>query len=427
MYAKWRWIARRIFKRIWFRATLFSLLGVVSALVSVGLRQYIPDSMSTKIGADAVDNILGIIASSMLAVTTFSLSTMVSAYGSATGNATPRATSLLVEDATTQNALSAFIGSFLFSLVGIITLSTGAYGSKGRVVLFIVTIGVIILIVYTLLTWIDHLSRLGHLGETTDRVEGAAKGAIMDRARRPYMGGRAFPAGSSLPLTARPLYARKIGYVQLIDMPSLRKISDKTSGHIYVHAIPGTFAETTMPIAWVDDIDAHQEEGIIAAFVIGTRRSYEQDPRFGVSVMAEIASRALSPAVNDPGTAIDVIGRGIRVFSLLANPGDAPPKSPECARVFVRGIDLQDVFDDFFAPIARDGAGTVEVGMRLQKALAALARIDSPGFRLAAQRHSALALQRAEMALSLESDKTRLRSLQVRSQDEFGNIASWRQ
>lgn len=74
----------------------------------------IPESVSVKVGAEAVDNILNILASSMLAVTTFSLSIMVTAYGSATTNVTPRATRLVVEDVTTQNVLATFIGSFIF-------------------------------------------------------------------------------------------------------------------------------------------------------------------------------------------------------------------------------------------------------------------------------------------------------------------------
>jgi len=49
--------------------------------------------------------------------------------------------------------------------------------------LFAVTIAVVILIVYTLLRWIDHLSRLGRVGETIDRVEGAAIEAIEHRAK----------------------------------------------------------------------------------------------------------------------------------------------------------------------------------------------------------------------------------------------------
>ena len=62
----------------------------------------------------------------MLAVTTFSLNVMTSAYGSAANNVTPRATRLLREDPVTQNVLSTFIGSFLFSIVGIVVLKTGA-------------------------------------------------------------------------------------------------------------------------------------------------------------------------------------------------------------------------------------------------------------------------------------------------------------
>jgi uncharacterized membrane protein len=110
-----------------------------------------PGDLSTKIGADSVDNILGIIASSMLTVATFSLSTMVSAYSAATSNVTPRATRLVMEDSTSQNVPATFVGSFLFSLVGIVALTTGAYGEQGRLVLFVVTIGVIALIVVTLL------------------------------------------------------------------------------------------------------------------------------------------------------------------------------------------------------------------------------------------------------------------------------------
>uniref|UniRef100_UPI0025F3897E DUF2254 family protein n=1 Tax=uncultured Oxalicibacterium sp. TaxID=1168540 RepID=UPI0025F3897E len=72
--ARWQWVFRQITKRLWFRASLFSLLGVVTALLALLFKHYIPAELSSVIGADAVDKILGIIASSMLAVTTFSLS-----------------------------------------------------------------------------------------------------------------------------------------------------------------------------------------------------------------------------------------------------------------------------------------------------------------------------------------------------------------
>ena len=48
-------------------------------------------------------------------------------------------------------------------------------------------------------------------------------------------------------------------------------------------------------------MSAEDAEAIAATFVIGGSRVFDQDPRFGLLVLSEIASRALSPAVNDPG------------------------------------------------------------------------------------------------------------------------------
>ncbi|OTP65306.1 DUF2254 domain-containing protein [Caballeronia sordidicola] len=417
MIGRWRWIWRRLAKRLWFRASLFSILGVLTALLALAIKQYIPGGLSTKIGSDAVDNILGIIASSMLAVTTFSLSTMVSAYGSATSNVTPRATPLLVEDSTTQNALATFVGSFLFSLVGIIALSTGAYGDQGRVVMFTVTIGVIALIVYTLLRWIDHLARLGRLGETTDRVENAATQALKDRLKHPNLGGESMSTKALIPTSARLVFAADIGYVQHVDMPSLASLTkadkDSTTGPaIYVFAVPGSFIEPSKPLAATTHVDESGDAKIAAAFTIGVRRSFDQDPRFGVCVLTEIASRALSPAVNDPGTAIDVLGRGVRLLSILAKFDEAAANNDgRFKRVYVPDISIDDLFDDFFTPIARDGASLVEVCIRLQKALASLARVDDPRFSRAAKLHARLALKRAEHALPISDDKDQIKRL----------------
>ncbi|HBT33923.1 MAG TPA: DUF2254 domain-containing protein, partial [Pusillimonas sp.] len=128
MISKWEWLLTQFSRTLWVRALLYSLLAIVTALVSIWVDPYIPADFGGRIGADAVDQILDIMASSMLAVTTFSLTVMVSAYSAATSSVTPRATRLLMQDTTTQNVLSTFLGAFLFSLVGIIALSAGAYG-----------------------------------------------------------------------------------------------------------------------------------------------------------------------------------------------------------------------------------------------------------------------------------------------------------
>ena len=410
MTSRWFWVAVQLTRRIWVRASLFSLLAILTALIGIALSPYIPSDLPTKIGADAVDHILGIIASSMLTVTTFSLSVMVSAYSAATSNVTPRATRLVIEDSTTQNVLSTFVGSFLFSLVGIIVLSTGAYGAQGRVVLFAATIIVIILIVTTLLRWIDHLSRLGRVTETTARVEAVATKAMRQRHQNPYMGGRAFDETITVPAGALKVCGSAIGYVQHVDTGALSNLIGDGAGRIYLAATPGDFVDPTLPLAWVTGIDAQgTAKAVCDCFSIGETRSFDQDPRFGASVLAEIASRALSPGINDPGTAIDVIGRAVRLLSIWTEEVEDAGKKPQYPGIFVPPLDLGDIFDDLFTPIARDGAKIVEIGLRLQKALNMLSRFGGESYRVQAKRHSTEALQRSEVALSIEADRERVR------------------
>ncbi|HBM09039.1 DUF2254 domain-containing protein [Pseudomonas sp. Choline-3u-10] len=406
MIERWKWFVIRISKRPWFRASLYSVLGIATALVALVAAPYIPEDVPTKIGSDAVDNILGVLASSMLAVTTFSLSIMVAAYGSATNNVTPRAISLLVEDPTTQNTLSTFVGSFIFSLVGIIALSTGLYGDNGRVVLFAATIFVVILVVYALLRWIDQLSGLGRVAETTARVEKAATQALCQRMEQPFLGGRPLEVDPKALPGARPLYPQKIGFVQHIDMPALGELTQSEDRAVYICVLPGIFVEPSQPIAWSVGIGEDCDDALRDAFVIGAQRTFDRDPRYGIIVMAEVASRALSPAINDQGTAVDVIGRGVRVLSHLSRP--TPPEDPKFDRVFAPGLSAADMLDDFFTPIARDGAAIIEVCIRLQQALASLGRLGDAAVALAANRHASMALRRAEAALTMPDDYQRV-------------------
>jgi uncharacterized membrane protein len=70
---------------------------------------------------------------------------------------------------------------------------------------------------------------------------------------------------------------------------------------------------------------------------------------------------------------------------------------------------MRDMFDDAFTAIGRDGAGAVEIGVRLQKALRALASLGNPEMRDAAQHHSDLALERAHAALDADEDLAAVR------------------
>ncbi|WP_410219339.1 DUF2254 domain-containing protein [Paracoccus sp. (in: a-proteobacteria)] len=413
--SRWSWLWSRVSRRLWFRATMIGLMGIAAAGFATVADRFLPSNWTFEIGSDSIESILTIIASSMLAVTTFSLSTLTSALGGATSNVTPRANRLLMQDRVTQNVLSTFVGSFLFSIVGLVVLQTNAYGDQGRAVLFIVTVGVLVLIVISLLRWIDRLIQLGRVEETTQRVEEAARRAIETRIAEPYLGGHPRPAGAVPSGSPHAICAEETGYIVHIDMGALEEIAASRKARVDIAQLPGAFLYQGRPLAWISQgaaLEPEDEDRLRSAFQLTQSRDYDQDPRFGIIVLSEIASRALSPAVNDPGTAIDVIGRITRLLTVWAKGFEQQdPQRVTYPHLHVPPLEARDLFADGFAPIGRDGASLIEVQMRLQKALIALSELGGHGFRTAALHQSRLALAHAEKALALEVEKEDLRNL----------------
>ncbi|WP_103258489.1 DUF2254 domain-containing protein [Tabrizicola aquatica] len=409
-----QWLLSRLRKTLWVRVSLFALFGVlVAGLASLSNRLF-PGAMPFDISTDAIDSLLTIIASSMLAVTTFSVGALTAAYSSATSHGTARATQLLTEDRVVQTSLATFVGSFLFSIVGLIALKLSAYGPEGRAVLFAVTLGMIALIVLALLRWINQLTRLGRVSDTVGRIEQETRDAMEARLTLPFLGGAPLPATLTASGLGTGVMTTDLGYVAFIDTAGLSERAETADCRIDILVLPGTFvyadtmlARITSPGDPPDDL----VDAVRSAFTIAASRNFDQDPRFGLVVLTEVALRALSPAVNDPGTAIDVIGRHTRLLSFWAERWEAAcTKPPEFPRLRVPALDYGDLFDDAFTLIARDGAGQIDVMLCIARALAALSRIGPDASRQAARDQLQLALHRATAALAAEADRRRLQA-----------------
>jgi uncharacterized membrane protein len=83
-----------------------------------------------EITKESTETLLKIMASSMLMMATFAVASMVAAYASASRSATPRSFPLIIGDDVSQNALSAFIGAFIYSVVALVALMNGLYGGR---------------------------------------------------------------------------------------------------------------------------------------------------------------------------------------------------------------------------------------------------------------------------------------------------------
>ncbi|MFD1795054.1 DUF2254 domain-containing protein [Paracoccus aurantiacus] len=391
----WAMRLREQLRKMWVRVILYSLAGVVLASAAPFVGPWLPYIPKIDLASGSVDSLLNIIASSMLAVTTFSMSIIVGAYGSATSNATPRATRLLEEDHTAQTAVSIFIGSFLFSIVGIIGLSAGLYPDKARILLFVATLGDIALIAWALVRWVNHLNEFGRMSDIITRIEDAAKPSARKYRDRPALG--AIPQKDALPDGLPLVSSEESGYVRYVDVEDLQAVAKDAGIKVEIMRMPGKYVHRgeallrlTSPVA-EDQVDALRR-----AFSLGESRSFDQDLAYGMTVLSEVASKALSPGINDPGTAIEVLRAGTRVLELLHERVDGKDEV-KCDLVFAPPLNEAHVYSVFFAPIARDGAGILEVQETLQDCLAAVARF---GDRSAAEKEARRARQRATEAFS---------------------------
>jgi uncharacterized membrane protein len=243
-----------------------------------------------------------------------------------------------------------------------------------------------------------------------NKVEAAA-GAALCRGGAPVLGCRDIGEGPAGGHAVRPGLT---GYVAAIDIARLDRIAARHGGSVRIAALPGALVGRDTVAARATFVPDESEAGeLVRAFTVAADRSIDQDPRYGLIVLCEVASRALSTGVNDTGTAISVISRLQRLLGQWAEaPGDAG--EIRFPRVEAPALSADDLLQDAFGPLARDGAPIVEVGIRLQKALAALAGLGRADLAAAAERQSERALAQAREALVLESDRATLAALAER-------------
>lgn len=406
-----RFLIGRFRERLWVRPLTVCLLSVAAAFAAkfadgTGLREWVP-----AVTADSVETLLSILSASMLVIATFAVASMVSAYASASSTATPRAFAVVVADDVSQNALSTFIGAFIFSIVSLTALKNEFFGEAGVFTLFVLTTVVFAVVILTFVRWVDAIARLGRVTTIVSKVE-RATAAAMERLRdRPRLGGVAVPPGDP---RGAPVYPAEVGYVQHIDMAVLQADAEAAGVRVTVACRPGAFVGPRQPLAHVRSDDGAGEpsgevlEAVGRAFLLGESRTFDSDPRFGFVVLSEIAGRALSPAVNDPGTAIHILGVYERLFALWCERDE--DTSVQEDRVEVPELSLQGLLDDAYDSIGRDGAGSIEVAVRLQQSLAAVRRIGHAELSEAALENARRALQRAERALDLDADLETVRA-----------------
>ncbi len=181
----WRWLKGRL----WVRPAIYCIVAIGTVTLATTTDSFFPEIGFLDVSVETIKSLLTIIASSMLAVATFAVSVMVSTYNAALRSTTPRAFEIVVSDTSTRQAISSFIGAFIFAMIGLIGVNFSYFGSPGRVVLFMMALAVFLWVVGTFVYWIDHVTRMGQLRHTIERVADRVTQIVARYLANPGRGG----------------------------------------------------------------------------------------------------------------------------------------------------------------------------------------------------------------------------------------------
>lgn len=399
-------------ENLWLTPALGAIFATFFSLFATASKYFIPAKAVPNISIETLSSLLDIIASSMLAVTTFSLSIMVAAFASASSSGTPRAYKLMMSDDNTRVAITSFISAFIYAVIAKIALGLEYYGVAGRFVLFVSTILVLMYLIYTLIRWVQTLSKLGTLTTTIQKIEDAASRAMREFRTQPHYG--ATGQRPQRPASFQVL-SPCTGYFTNFDVDGLENLAQTHQLHLHLEQMPGKFLDPKLALVSVysaADLDeASQQELktlILNHIVIEPNRSFLQDPRFGLLVMSEVGQKAMSSGINDVGSGISAINALTRI--LIDSHADEMLERKDCTHVSLTQFPIKELIYSTFAPMARDGAGNFELNLRMLKCLSSIQKnVPEVDLQHAAENMAKDLIERCLQQFEFESDRQALK------------------
>jgi len=227
-----------------------------------------------------------------------------------------------------------------------------------------------------LLFFIHHIAHAISVSHIVDRIASETEGmidAMMPSAHRESR--LESPDMSHANTWDTPLLSDVSGYIRFVDIPRL--VSLAKLSHVKVHVVRrvGQFVPAGTPLLMIYKGSRLTPETSVefrSSFDLGPSRTLQQDIEFGVLQIVDIALKAISPAVNDPSTAITCVDQLSRILIRFASRESAPHlfyDPPGVLRVSINWIGFDHLLDSSFEQIRMYAKGDVAVSLRLLRAL----------------------------------------------------------
>lgn len=355
----------------WFLPTLLAFAGFALGLALVLVDARLGDAWLGQYEwfygsrPEGARSMLSTIAGSTITVAGVVFSITLAAVTYASGQFGPRLLGNFMRDRGNQASLGVFIGTYLYCLVVLRTIrgAEETSGDTGGVVrdAFVPHLamfgGLALAITSTavLIYFVHHVTSGIHINNVIAQVGRDLIAQIRQRSdehdsERPTK-------SASLAGNPKPIIATQNGYIEAIDFDALLKIASRHDIVLRPVRRAGDFVSegwTLLEVHSAGSIADRMCDECTAVVTVGRQRTAQQDLRFGIDELVEIAARALSPGVNDPFTAIaciDWLGAAVGELDRRRPPPTQLVDEEGTVRIILRPLDFEDYLGAAFGQL----------------------------------------------------------------------------
>jgi uncharacterized membrane protein len=322
--------------------------------------------------------ILGGIAASIMTVVSIVFAILLMTLTLASMQFSPRIIVSFARDRVTQWTLGIFLGTFCYCMAALPSARSlpkpfaPVATVLGAMVLALVCVG-------WLLFFIHHISHAISVSHIVDRIASETEAMIDEVMPWPRRGSHRTDPEAAHYLWDTPILSDTSGYIRFVDTARLVSLAKTYHVKLQVVRRVGLFVPERTPL-----VVAHKGERLTTdimqdlrrAFDLGPSRTLQQDVEFGILQIVDIALKAISPAVNDPTTAIGCVDQLSRIMIRFAS--REPPESllydpPGVFRVSVPWSNFEQLLTTAFEQIRLYAKADVAVSLRLLRALGDIA------------------------------------------------------
>jgi uncharacterized membrane protein len=291
----------------WRVPALYAASALAAGAALPRVEMHLLPGLTSSISVSAATAIYSSIASGMIALTgiVFSL-TFVMVQFSATAYS-PRLVLWLARDPLISHTLGTFIATFLYAIAALAWVGRGS--ASVPLVSALAVIGLLMASVALLVALIQRIALLQInrlLGFTSDQGRKVIDD-LYPPIDEPASLGDAWAGAGTQPLAILRHRGRPL-VVQAIDVPALIALASRCGAVVEVIAAVGDTLIESAPLLHVMTARQPIEDRLVrATIVLGDERTFDQDPKFALRILVDIAVKALSPAVNDPTTAVQAL------------------------------------------------------------------------------------------------------------------------